>query len=99
MSHLYVERSQSFAPQISAGYHGDRGDVAVVLGWMFLGFHAGWILSSMGWKQLGYSATVAGLSLLYFTIPIGIIVAVIVRCKLSPTRLPEQSAWPNMNSR
>jgi hypothetical protein len=48
-------------------------DVAIVLGWMFLGFLAGWALSSLGWKQLGYSAIVAGLSLVYLTIPIGII--------------------------
>jgi hypothetical protein len=74
-------------------------DVAIVLGWMFLGFLAGWVFSSLGWKQLGYSATVAGLSLVYFTIPIGIIVGVIVCYKLSSTRLRQQSARPNTNSR
>ena len=71
--------------------------MAIVLGWMFLGFLAGWVFSSLGWEQLGYSATVAG-SLVYFTIPIGIIVGVIVRYKLSSTRLRQQSARPNTNS-
>jgi len=73
-------------------------DVAIVLRWMFLGFLAGWVLSSLGWKQLGYSATVAGLSLVYFTIPIGIIVGVIVCYELSSTRLRQQSARPNTDS-
>src|SRR6266446_10084789 len=67
-------------------------------GGCFWGFSPGWVLSSLGWKQLGYSATVAGLSLVYFTIPIGIIVGVIVCYKLSSTRLRQQSARPNTDS-
>lgn len=40
--------------------------------------------TSLGWKQLGHSAYVAGLSSIYFTVVIGLIVGIIVWYKVSP---------------
>lgn len=37
----------------------------VVLGCIFLGFLAGWILSAAGWKEQGGAATMAGLCYIY----------------------------------
>jgi len=94
--------SNSFLKTIRAILYGLVAGFAatdvIVLGWMFLGFLAGWVFSSLGWKQLGYSATVAGLSLVYFTLPIGITVGVIFFYKLSSTRLRQQSAPQKTNS-
>jgi hypothetical protein len=68
--------------------------VVIVLGCMFLGLLVGWASSSLGWKQLGYAATVAGFSSVYFTVVIGLIVGIIVCYKVSTTCLRQQSARP-----
>jgi len=72
--------------------------VVIVLGCIFLGLAAGWAFSSLGWKQLGDSASIAGLSSIYFTVPIGLIVGLIVCFKVSTNRLRQQSTPPNPNS-
>src|SRR5258708_39227505 len=60
--------------------------VVIVLGCIFLGLLSGWIFNSLGWKQLGDSALVAGLSSVYFPVIIGLIVGLIVFYKVSTTR-------------
>jgi hypothetical protein len=68
--------------------------VVIVLGCMFLGLLLGLACSSLGWKKLGYAATVAGFSSVYFTVVIGLIVGIIVCYKVSTTRLRQQSPRP-----
>ena len=65
--------------------------VVVILGCIFLGLLAGWVFTSLGWKQLGDSASVAGLSSVYFTVVIGLIIGLVVSYKVSVTRLRQQS--------
>jgi len=72
--------------------------VVIVLGCIFLGLVAGWVFGFLGWKQLGDQASIAGLSSIYFTVPIGLIVGLIVCFKVSTNRLRQQSAPPNPNS-
>ena len=55
-------------------------------------------LSFFGLEATGYSADVAGLSSLYFTVIIGLIVGLIVWYKVATTRLRQQSARPKLNS-
>ncbi len=77
---------------------GFAATTVIVLGCIFLGLLAGWVFTSLGWKQLGHSAYVAGLSSVYFTVVIGLIVGLIVWYKVSATRLRQQSARPKPNS-
>jgi hypothetical protein len=62
---------------------GCAATVVMVLGCIFLG---GWILSVAGWKEQGGAATMAGLYYIYYIVPIGLIVGVIVGCKVSISR-------------
>jgi hypothetical protein len=77
---------------------GFAATVVIVLGCIFLGLLSGWIFDSLGWKQLGDSALVAGLSSVYFTVIIGLIVGLTVCYKVSTTHLRQQSARPKPNS-
>jgi len=70
---------------------GFAATVVIVLGCIFLGLLSGWAFNSLGWKQLGDSALVAGLSSVYFTVIIGLIVGLVVCYKVSTTRLRQQS--------
>jgi hypothetical protein len=78
---------------------GFAATVVIVLGCIFLGLLSAWAFNSLGWKQLGDSALVAGLSSVYFTVVIGLIVGLVVWYKVSTTRLRQQSAQPKANSR
>ena len=59
----------------------------------------GSVFSFLGWKELGSSATVAGLYFVYFTVPIGLIVGLIVCCTVSISRLRQPAERPKPNSR
>ncbi len=87
--------SNSFPKTVGAILYGlvagFAATMVIVLGCIFLGLLAGWVFTSLGWKQLGHSAYVAGLSSFYFTVVIGIIVGLIVWYKVSATRLRQQS--------
>lgn len=71
---------------------GFAATMVIVLGCIFLGLLAGWVCTSLGWKQLGHSASVAGLASIYSTVVIGLIVGLVVWYKVSATRLRQQSA-------
>jgi hypothetical protein len=94
--------SNSFLKTIGAVLYGlvagFAATVVIVLGCIFLGLLGGWVFRSLGWKQLGHSADVAGLSSVYFTVMIGLIVGLIVWYKVATTRLRQQSARPKINS-
>lgn len=77
---------------------GFAATVVIVLGCIFLGLLAGLVLSSLGWKQLGDSAVAAGLSSVYFTVVIGLIVGLVVWYRVSAIRLRQQSARPKPDS-
>ena len=62
---------------------GCAATVVVVLGCIFLGFLGGWVLSLAGWKEQGGAATMAGLYYIYYIVPVGLIVGIIVGCKVS----------------
>jgi hypothetical protein len=78
---------------------GFAATVVVVLGCIFLGFLVGWIFSFLGWRELGRSATMAGLYSINFTVPIGFIVGLIVCYTVSISRLRQLSGRPKPNSR
>jgi hypothetical protein len=61
--------------------------VVIVLGCIFLGFIAGWLLRLAGWKAQGDAATMAGLYYIYYTVPIGFVVGIIVGCNVAISRL------------
>jgi len=87
--------SNSFLKTVGAILYGlvagFAATVVIVLGSIFLGLLAGWVFTSLGWKQLGDSASVAGLYFIYFTAVIGLIVGLIVWYKVSATRLRQPS--------
>jgi uncharacterized membrane protein len=87
--------STSFSKTVEAILYGlvagFAATMVIVLGCIFLGLLAGWIFTSLGWAQLGHSAYVAGLSSIYFTVVVGLIVGLIVWYKVSATRLRQQS--------
>ena len=57
------------------------------------------LFSFLGWRELGRSATMAGLYFIYFTVPIGLIVGLIVCCTVSISRLRQSSGRPTPDSR
>jgi hypothetical protein len=57
---------------------GFAATVVIVLGIIFLGFAASWIFRLFGWDEASRLAFMSGLYYVYFTVPLGVIVGLIV---------------------
>jgi hypothetical protein len=87
-SNRFLETIGAILTGLVAGF---ASTVVIVLGFMFLSFLAGWGFGVFGWKQLGYSTTRGGLASVYYTVPVGIFVGLIVGYRVWVTRLRQKS--------
>jgi hypothetical protein len=91
-SNRFLETIGAILVGLVAGF---ASTVVIVLGFMFLCFLAGWGFGVFGWKQLAYSTTAGGLASVYYTVPVGIFVGLIVCYRVSVTRLRQKSVPSN----
>ena len=57
---------------------GFASTVVVVLGIIFLGFAASWIFGLFGWDEASRFAEMSGRYYIYYTVPLGILVGLVV---------------------